>query len=127
MELTENASTSIENEQNSATTTEDQMKYDEGHPFILKVKYDDGTQKEYKLMMINDDDQHKLRLYMNVAIVGTARAKRGWPRKEIKCIVDDHFNTLYWQNDKDNNTIMRWVDNNISSFHSPYNVIKSIQ
>ena len=127
MELTENASTSIDSEQNSATTTEDQMKYDEGHPFILEVKYDDGTQKEYKLMMINEDDQHKPRLYMNVAIVGTARAKRGWPPKEIKCIVDDHFNTLYWQNDKDNYTIMRWVDINISSFHSPYNVIKSIQ
>ena len=68
---------------------------------------------------------------MNVAIVGTARAKRGWPPKEIKCIKDDCFNTLYWQNDKDNYTIMRWVDNNIvmmvSSFHTPYDVKKSIQ
>ena len=67
---------------------------------------------------------------MNVAIVGTARAKRGWPPKEIKRIKDDCFNTLYWQNDKDNYTIMRWVDNNIvmmvSSFHTPYNVVKSI-
>ena len=52
----ENASNSTENEQNNATTTEDQMEYDVGHPFILEVKYDDGTQKEYKLMMINEDD-----------------------------------------------------------------------
>ena len=44
---------------------------------------------------------------MNVAIVGTARAKRGWPPKEIKHIKDDRFNTLYWQNDKDNYSIMR--------------------
>ena len=68
---------------------------------------------------------------MNVAIVGMARAKRGWPPKEIKSIKDDCFNTLYWQNDKDNYTIMRWVNNNIvtmvSSFHTPYNVIKSIR
>ena len=68
---------------------------------------------------------------MNVAIVGTARAKRGCPPKEIKRIKDDCFNTLYWQNDKDNYTIMRWVDNNIvtmvSSFHTPYNVVKSIR
>ena len=67
---------------------------------------------------------------MNVAIVGTARAKRGWPPKEIKHIKDDRFNTLYWQNDKDNYTIMRWVDNNIVmmvlSFHTPYDVVKSI-
>ena len=55
----ENASTSTENEQNDATTTEDQMEYDAGCPFILEVKYNDGTQKEYELMMINEDDQHK--------------------------------------------------------------------
>ena len=56
MELTENASTSTENEQNDATTTEDQMEYDVGCPFILEVKYDDGTQKEYELMMIDKDN-----------------------------------------------------------------------
>ena len=55
----ENASTSTENEQNDATTTEDQMEYDAGCPFILEVKYNDGTQKEYELMMINEDDRHK--------------------------------------------------------------------
>ena len=55
----ENASTSTENEQNDATTTEDQMEYDAGHPFILEVKYNDVAQKEYELMMINEDDQHK--------------------------------------------------------------------
>ena len=52
----ENASTSTENEQNDATTTEDQMEYDAGCLFILEVKYNDGTQKEYKPMMIDDDD-----------------------------------------------------------------------
>ena len=52
----ENASTSTETEQNDATTTEDQMEYDVGHPFVLEVKYNDGTQKEYELMMIDKDD-----------------------------------------------------------------------
>ena len=56
--------------------------------------------------------------------------KEDGPPKEIKRIKDDRFNTLYWQNDKDNYTIMRWVDNNIvtmvSSFHTPYDVKKSI-
>ena len=55
----ENASTSTETEQNDVTTTEDQMEYDVGHPFVLEVKYDDGTQKEYELMMIDEDDRHK--------------------------------------------------------------------
>ena len=50
----EKASTSTENEQKDATTTEDQMEYDAGCPFILEVKYDDGTQKEYKLMTIDE-------------------------------------------------------------------------
>ena len=36
MESTENASASTENEQNDATTTEDQMEYDAGHPFIQR-------------------------------------------------------------------------------------------
>ena len=59
MESVENSSTSSETEQNSATTTEDQIEYDAGHPFVLEVKYDDGTQKEYELMTIDKDDQHK--------------------------------------------------------------------
>ena len=56
MESTKNTSTSTENEQNDVTTTEDQMEHDLGHPFILEVKYDDGTQKEYKPMTINEAD-----------------------------------------------------------------------
>ena len=52
----ENASTSTETKQNDATTTEDQMEYDVGCPFILEVKYNDGTQKEYELMTIDEDD-----------------------------------------------------------------------
>ena len=44
MESMENASTSTESEQNNATTTEDQMEYDAGCPFILEVKYNDGTE-----------------------------------------------------------------------------------
>ena len=51
----ENASTSTENKPNNATTTEDQMEYETGCPFVLEVKYDDGTQ-EYEPMMINKDD-----------------------------------------------------------------------
>ena len=37
----------------------DQIEYDAGHPFVLEVKYDDGTQKEYEPMTIDEDDQHK--------------------------------------------------------------------
>ena len=50
---------------------------------------------------------------LGVAVVGTARAKRGWPPKEIKNVKDEQFNTLYWINDQANYKIMRWVDNNI--------------
>ena len=50
---------------------------------------------------------------MNVAVCGTARARRGWPPKEYKNIFDEHFNSLYWINDKDNFQIQRWVDNNV--------------
>ena len=57
----ENSSTSTETERNDATTTEDQIEYDVGRPFVLEVKYDDGTQKEYELMMIDEDDRHKPR------------------------------------------------------------------
>ena len=57
----ENSSTSTETEQNDATTTEDQIEYDAGLPFVLEVKYDDGTQKEYEPMTIDEDDQHKPR------------------------------------------------------------------
>ena len=32
------------------------MEYDVGHPFVLEVEYDDGTQKEYEPMMIDEDD-----------------------------------------------------------------------
>ena len=58
-----------------------------------------------------------------VAVVGTARAKRGWPPKEIRNILDDRFNTLHWMNDVDNYQIQRWIDNNIvmmvSTLHGP--------
>ena len=39
---------------------------------------------------------------MNAAICGTARARQGWPPKEYKNIFDEHFNSLYWINNKDN-------------------------
>src|SRR5210317_2027807 len=49
----------------------------------------------------------------NIAVVGTARARRGWPPREFKNIEDKRFNTLYTLNDKDGFKIMRWVDNNV--------------
>ena len=49
----------------------------------------------------------------NVAVVGTARARRGWPPKEMRNITDGRFNTLYTMNDDFNFKILRWVDNNI--------------
>ena len=74
MEVTENASTSTENEQNDATTTEDKMEYDAVCPFILEVKYDDGTQKEYEPMMIDEDNRHKPRFSLPHGLNLSARA-----------------------------------------------------
>ena len=68
---------------------------------------------------------------LGVAVVGTARARRGWPAKEIKDIKDDRFNTLYWLNDKKDYQIQRWVDNNIvtmvTSFHTAEKTITRIR
>ena len=74
MKTMENASTSTENEQNDATTTEDQMECDAGCPFILEVKYNDWTQKEYEPMTINEDNQHKPRFSLPHGLDLSARA-----------------------------------------------------
>lgn len=50
---------------------------------------------------------------MMIGVVGTARAARGWPPKEIKAVTDDRFNTVYLLNDAAGYKIMRWVDNNV--------------
>ena len=50
---------------------------------------------------------------LNVGIVGTARARRGWPPKEFRNVKDERFNTVYTLNDERNFLILRWVDNNI--------------
>jgi hypothetical protein len=49
----------------------------------------------------------------HVAIVGTAKAKTGWPPRELYPITDSRCNTLHWINDKDHYQIQRWVDNNV--------------
>src|SRR6056300_271631 len=49
----------------------------------------------------------------NIGVVGTARARHGWPSKEFKKVDDKRFNTLYTLTDKDGFKIMRWVDNNV--------------
>ena len=68
---------------------------------------------------------------MNVAICGTARARRGWPPKEYKNIFDERFNSLYWINDKDNFQIQRWVDNNVvtmvTTMHTPDETVSRIR
>jgi len=60
---------------------------------------------------------------LGVAVVGTAKAKKGWPPKRFKDIKDKRFNTLYYLHDKDNYLIARWVDNSIvtmvSTMHDP--------
>ena len=48
-----------------------------------------------------------------VAVVGTARAKRGGPPKYMKNISDSRFNTLHWINDKRTFQIQWWIDNNV--------------
>jgi hypothetical protein len=37
-----------------------------------------------------------------VVIVGTAKANRGWPPRELYGIAESRCNTLHWINDKDN-------------------------
>ena len=52
----------------------------------------------------------------NVAAMGTARGRPGWPPKEIdkELIQDKRYNSLYYMNDKVGNyQIFRWIDNNI--------------
>jgi Transposase IS4 len=65
----------------------------------------------------------------NIAVVGTARAKRGWPPKEIKDVDDARFNTLYLLNDDLNFLTARWVDNNIvtmvSTLHTGEEIVTS--
>lgn len=70
-----------------------------------------------------------------VGVVGTARARRGWPPKEIKDkssknpdgVDDMHFNSLHYTHDKDNYLIARWVDNNVvkmvSTIHQPHDTV----
>ena len=59
---------------------------------------------------------------LNVGIIGTARARRGWTPPEFKAITDDRFNTVYYLK-MDGYIILRWVDNNIvtmvSTVHYP--------
>lgn len=74
-----------------------------------------------------------------VGVVGTARARRGWPPKEIRDkspktsngIDDTHFNSVYYTHDKDNYLIVRWVDNNvvkmISTVHLPNESVLKIR
>ena len=63
-----------------------------------------------------------------VAVVGTARARKGWPPKPIAQVKDTRFNTVYFMKTKDNYIIARWVDNNIvtmvSTMHDPMEAIK---
>ena len=55
---------------------------------------------------------HGLR-QLGVACVGTARARRGWPPKELTEIDDDRFNTIHTMRDEKSFRIFRWVDNNV--------------
>lgn len=63
-----------------------------------------------------------------VSVVGTARARKGWPPKEIASVKDDRFNTVYFMKTKDNYLIARWVDNNVvtmvTTHHDPTDAIK---
>ena len=63
-----------------------------------------------------------------VAVVGTARARKGWPPAPIREVKDDRFNTVYFMKAKENYVIARWVDNNVvtmvTTFHDPTEAIK---
>jgi Transposase IS4 len=64
---------------------------------------------------------------MGVAVVGTARAKRGWPPPEIKAIDDARFNTLYLLHDTMNFLIARWVGNRAKTMVSTIHTGTEIQ
>ncbi|CAJ1938795.1 unnamed protein product [Cylindrotheca closterium] len=90
----------------------------------LAEKLPDRDNKKYVIAMDNyftlPDAMLRLR-QINVACVGTARGRRGWPPKEIKDVKDDRFNTVYHINDRRNFRIFRWIDNNtvivVSTLH----------
>ena len=67
---------------------------------------------------------------MNVAICRTAAVRRGWPPKEYKNIFDEHSNSFYCINNKDNFQIQRWVDNNVvtmvTTMHTPDKTVSHI-
>ena len=48
---------------------------------------------------------------IGVGCVGTARAKRGWPPKELQVPDTPSFNDLYWCTDDTGTLIVRWIDN----------------
>jgi hypothetical protein len=50
---------------------------------------------------------------LDVGVVGTACARRGWPPKEMRDIADNCFNTVYLMNDRKGFKIIHWVDNNV--------------
>ena len=60
---------------------------------------------------------------LGVGVVGTARARPGWPPLPISSVEDNRFNTLYSMRSKDNYLTMRWVDNNVvtmvTTIHNP--------
>ena len=45
--------------------------------------------------------------------MGTSRAKKGWPPKELVVSEDHTFNDLFWCVDDHGTVTMKWIDNNI--------------
>ena len=55
---------------------------------------------------------------MKIGGYGTARARVGWPPKEIKAVTDGNFNSCYYTVDDVGTMVYRWVDNNVVTFVS---------
>ena len=53
-----------------------------------------------------------------VGVIRTARARRGWPPKELKAHSSELFNDCAYTVDEYGTRVSRWVDNNIVTFVS---------
>ncbi len=47
-----------------------------------------------------------------------ARGRPGWPCPEVRCVMDDCFNSVYQCDDEEDFYIFHWVDNNIITIDS---------
>jgi hypothetical protein len=91
----------------------------QSNPYVSYELLELIPQKDSKKYVIAMDNYFTLPSFMEstrsagVAVVGTARNRRGWPPTEYKEVNYDQFTSVYCINDNQNFRIIRWVDNNV--------------